>query len=268
MNRRVTTSLRKALGYLVLLLLILGNSSANCAPLAEQTSSEAPAGVMERLVVARGSVVIDLDLNRLPQISSEKPKAKPTSFHFDVDANSFFTLLVFNNALRGPEPGSMALIPAGGASLPGPLASLGPLVIEKTHAGDQFGLVVREGQTGSIVFNIEGERYEYDAASHSLGIKEGRLLVSEALANKLGRPEDRGANVGRISISAATYPIEVTTIVNGAAQSSTLPPRSAEAPTVPNLVPGPDIIVGDLPSMEQFGAAGSQVGLAVGTTSC
>ena len=56
--------------------------------------------------------------------------------------------------------------------------------------------------------------------------------------------------------------------MNGAAQSSTLLPRSSEAPDAPNFVPGPDIIVGDLPSLEQFGAAGSQVGLAVGTTSC
>jgi len=33
-------------------------------------------------------------------------------------------------------------------------------------------------------------------------------------------------------------------------------------------VPGPDIIVGDLPDMVQVGSAGSQVGLGVATTSC
>jgi hypothetical protein len=36
----------------------------------------------------------------------------------------------------------------------------------------------------------------------------------------------------------------------------------------PTLVPGPDVIVGNLPSLQQFGDAGSQVGLAVGTESC
>src|ERR1044071_9251990 len=36
----------------------------------------------------------------------------------------------------------------------------------------------------------------------------------------------------------------------------------------PMLVPGPDAIVGNLPSLEQFGDAGTQVGLAVGTESC
>ena len=43
------------------------------------------------------------------------------------------------------------------------------------------------------------------------------------------------------------------------------PVRGGDAPT---LVPGPDVIVGDLPSLEQFGSAGTQVGLAVGTDSC
>ena len=36
----------------------------------------------------------------------------------------------------------------------------------------------------------------------------------------------------------------------------------------PTLVPGPDVIVGNLPSLQQFGNAGTQVGLAVGTESC
>ena len=38
---------------------------------------------------------------------------RPTTLQFAVAANSFFPILVFNELLRGPEPGSMALIPAG-----------------------------------------------------------------------------------------------------------------------------------------------------------
>src|SRR5215475_4125009 len=37
---------------------------------------------------------------------------------------------------------------------------------------------------------------------------------------------------------------------------------------LPGTTPGPDVIVGDLPDLEQFGSAGTQVGLAVATTSC
>ena len=64
------------------------------------------------------------------------------------------------------------------------------------------------------------------------------------------------------------YPIEITTVVDGAVQSAVLPARGGGAPDDPTFVPGPDVIVGDLPSMQQFGSSGTQVGLGVGTTSC
>ena len=188
---------------------------------------------------------------------------------FEVGPNSFFTILVFNNVLRGPEPGSMGLIWGNSAVLPEPLnASSNQLVIEKIPSGEPFDLVVRDGKTGFVFFNIEGHLYEYDAAAHLLSIKGGRLLISEELANKLGRPADAGVIVGEISIATTMYPIEITTVVNGAVQSSILPPRGGGAQSAPDAVPGPDIIVGDLPDLEQFGSNGSQVGLGVGTTSC
>ena len=37
---------------------------------------------------------------------------------------------------------------------------------------------------------------------------------------------------------------------------------------LPGTTPGPDVIVGDLPDVQQFGSAGTQVGVAVATTSC
>ncbi len=137
---------------------------------------------------------------------------------------------------------------------------------KKSRRSEQFDLVVRDGKTGFVFFNIEGNLYEYDAAARLLSLKGGRLLISPELANRLGRPADAGAVVGQISIAATMYPIEVTTVVNGAAQSAVLPRRS-EAPNG-TFVPGPDVIVGELPSLEQFGGSGTQVGLALGTTSC
>src|SRR5437773_8416971 len=41
-----------------------------------------------------------------------------------------------------------------------------------------------------------------------------------------------------------------------------------DQPVAVTSVPGPDVIVGDLPSVEQGGSSGSFVGLGVGTTSC
>jgi len=244
-------------------LVLLGAGPGNSAPLSPGENSPGPTGTLERMIVASGNVTIDLNPGWLRRMNQEV-KAGPLPFK--IDANSFFTLLVFNQAMRATEPGSMGLIPANAATLPQWLTSQGRLILEKSHETEPFDLVLRDGQT--VIFNIEGLRYEYDPASHRLEIRDGRLLVSEAFANKLGHPEDSGIIVGKVSISAATYPIEITTFVDGAAQSSKLPARSSAVPNVPNLVAGPDIIVGDLPSLEQFGAAGSQVGLAVGTTSC
>src|SRR5207248_1698481 len=107
-----------------------------------------------------------------------------------------------------------------------------------------------------------GHQYEYDGGAHLLSMQGGRLLVSEELANKLGRPAETGLNVGEISISTSVYPIEITKVVNGAAQSSVLPPRREGS------VPRPDIVVGDMPSMVQVGSSGGQVGLGIATTSC
>ena len=120
----------------------------------------------------------------------------------------------------------MGLIRKNSAVLPEALnAFSSQLAVEKIPSSEPFDLVVRDGATGFVFFNIEGNLYDYDAAAHLLSIKDGRLLISEEFANKLGRSADAGVLVGEISISATMSPIEITTVVNGAAQSAILPPR-------------------------------------------
>ena len=250
-------------------LLLLSNSPGNPAPDSSRKSLEGQTGTLEKLVVASGDVAMDLDVGRLNASGSEAPKSKRELFRFSVGPNSFFTVLLFNNVLRGPEPGSMGLIWGNSKALPELLnASSDQLVIEKVRSNGPFGLVIRDGKTDFVFFDIAGSLYEYDADAHLLNIKGGRLLVSEELAKKLGRQTDAGAVVGHISISTTMYPIEITTVVNGAAKSSVLPARSGRAQGAPDFAAGPDIIVGDLPEMGQYGVSGSQVGLGVGTTSC
>src|SRR6266446_9057407 len=259
---------KKMLGYSALtLLLLLSNSSGNSAQLSGKNPEE-QTGTREKLIVASGTVVMDLDLDRLKGIDSETQKSKRDSLRFEVGPDSFFPILVFNNVLRGPEPGSMGLIGGNSRILPEPLnASSGRLVIEKIRSSEPFDLVVRDGKTGFVFFNLEGHVYDYDTAAHLLSITGGRLLISEAFANKLGRPADAGAIAGEISITTTMYPIEVTTFVNGALESSILPPRRGGTPEA-SRVPGPDIIVGDMSGLQQFGSSAGQVGLATGATSC
>src|SRR6266496_1506122 len=69
----------------------------------------APTGTLQKMIVESGSVTMDLDLNGLN--GSGSLVARPVTLQFAVGANSFFPILVFNNLLRGPEQGTMALIP-------------------------------------------------------------------------------------------------------------------------------------------------------------
>src|SRR6266513_851537 len=123
----------------------------------------APTGTLQKMIVESGSVTIDLDLNGFNETSSLV--ARPATLQFAIGANSFFPILVFNDLLRGPEPGSMALMPAGVtapgySNLPAALgASLKQLVIEKLTSDRGSDLAVRDGNTGFIFFNVEGHRY-------------------------------------------------------------------------------------------------------------
>src|SRR5947208_7085205 len=159
-------------------------------------------GTLQKMIVESGSVMIDLDLNGFN--GSTSLVARPATLQFAVGANSFFPILVFNDLLRGPEPGSMTLIPAAvnapGYSLPGTLgASLKQLVIEKLASDRGFDLAARDGNTGFTFFNVEGHQYHYVPNPRSLSSTNGRLLVSKEFANALGRPPDAGAIVGQIS---------------------------------------------------------------------
>jgi len=237
-------------------------------------------GTLQKMIVENGSVTLNLDLNGLN--GSNDLTIRPVSLQFAAATNSFFPILVLNDQLRGPEPGSIALVPQ---ARPNPLlppavaSSLKQLAVEKLPSDAAFDLAVRDGKTGFTFFNVEGHQYDYNPKAQSLSITGGNLLVSQEFANALGRPSDAGAMIGKISIAVTMQPIEVRTIVNGETQSATMPPlrtvvrrREAQAGAAgvetPTLVAGPDVIVGDLPEMAQYGRSTGFVGVGIGTTSC
>ena len=252
----------------LLLLFGLRDGGSSNAPDAAKTSlaEQGESGTLQKMIVASGSVSMDIDLNRINGGTSTR---KLETLHFGVAPASFFPVLVFNKVLRRAEPGSMALVPENNVALPAVLtASLNRLTIEKAHSGEAFGMAVRDAISGFVFFNIEGNLY-YDASRQLLGIQGGRLLISEALANRLGRAREAGTQAGTISIDTAVTPIATSTVVNGKLESSTLPPGNALVPGGHVPAPGPDIIVGDLSAMVQADpSSGTQVGLGIGTTSC
>jgi len=277
--------------FAVLLLLFLGNSSGNYAAasvtasaakaqLKQNTTKSEPArrsfneggiDTLQRMIVQTGKVTMQLDLNRLNGTNST---GKTATLDFGVAANSFFSVLVFNDQLRGLESGSLTLLPAG-VSVPGynnlPVAlnaSLRQFVVEKLPSDQNFDFAVRDSNTDFTFFNVEGGQYDYDASAQSFIVSGGRLLMTKQFANALGRPSDAGSIVGKISVGAVMQPIEINRLdANGNVLSASLP--ALHRPDV-GTVPGPDVIVGELLTLVQSenGAVNGRVGLALGTDAC
>src|SRR5882724_8780043 len=272
---------RALISFALPVVLLLGSETGNHAaqsatgPIrsAELKQTNSQSGTLQKMIMATGSVTMKLDFNQPHRINSmaEEPVTASSrnisELRFAAATNSFFPILVFNDLLRGPQPGSIALVPQVRANPLLPIvlaASLNQLVIEKLPSDSAFDLAVRDGKTGFTFFNIEGHQYEYEAKARLLSIQGGRVLISKEFANALGRPADADVTIGRISIGAAMEPIEVQTVVNGEIKSSVMP-----TVPLPGTQPGPDVIVGDLNGLQQFdNAVGTQVGLAVGTDSC
>jgi hypothetical protein len=257
--------LKKNFIALFLLLLLFSNGSAG---LLAELSLKGPAsntGTLEKMIVANGNVAMNLDLNRLNGTRSRSKESKSSELRFDAEPNSFFRVLVFNDELRGPMPGSMGLIPQNSAALPAKLsASYQQLAVENMEWGGEYDLAVRDAKTGFIFFNVEGQQFDYKASEHLLNVQMGRLLLSKEFAAALGRSSEAGTVVGSISITANMRAIEITEYVDGEVKADVLP-------TINNAgtVPGPDVVVGDLSGLAQFGSSsGTQVGLAIGTDSC
>jgi hypothetical protein len=253
--------------------LFLTNISGSYAAQSKQNTSDVPTGTLQKMIVESGSISINIDANRLNGINAnvETGVSPANQLHFAAAENSFFTILVFNQQLRGLEPGSMPLVaqmksfPALPAAL---TASLNRLVLEKLPSGQDNDLAVRDGGTGFTFFNVQGHQYDYDATAKSLAITGGRLLVSKELADAMGRPSNAGTEAGTISVGAAMQPIEITQLANGQPQSMIMPSLPHTIGPAGVLVPGPDVIVGNVENVAQMGSAGTQVGLAIGTDSC
>jgi len=258
--------LKTTLTSIALVVFLFVAETVNYADQPKQKNSDTLSGTLQQMIVENGSVTMNVDLNGLN--GSNDLTTRSVALQFAAGTNSFFPILVFNEGLRSLEPGSIALVPQG---RPVPLlpvalsASLKQLVVERLSPGANFDLAVKDARTGLTFFNVEGDEYNYDSNGQLLTIQGGRLLISAEFARALGRPSDAGANVGKISIGVTMQPVEVRTIVNGETKSAVVP--SLPQPR-PGTSPGPDVIVGDLPAMQQFGTAGTQVGLGIATTSC
>src|SRR5688500_1429128 len=78
-------------------------------------------GTLEKMIVANGSVAMDLNLVRLNGTSSLGKGSMSNTLRFDIEESAFFKTIVFNGEFRGVLPSSMGLIPTTDAALPASL---------------------------------------------------------------------------------------------------------------------------------------------------
>src|ERR1700740_3570031 len=124
--------LKTILIALISLFLVSNNSDGSLARLKQEDPNH-QTGTLEKMIVANGTVAMDVELNRL---NGGKSRSQLHTLRFDAAPDSFFTVLIFNSELRGLEPGAIALIPQHSAKLPAALnVSLQQLMIESTAWG-------------------------------------------------------------------------------------------------------------------------------------
>src|SRR3954471_11087463 len=158
--------------------LLLLSSSDSFVSRVQTVRTDFQTGTLQKMMLVQGSVTLELDLHRLNGLGSRSQTSK---LHFGVAPDSFFSILVYNDALRGPLPGTMALVPQNlNVPLPTALnAAANRLVLEKTDWNNPFEWVIRDSTTGFVYFNVEGINDDYDSKAQVLSLKEGRLLVSK-----------------------------------------------------------------------------------------
>src|SRR5690348_9933242 len=102
---------------LPLLLLFASPDAISRAPATKQSSdAQSQSGTLQKMIVQNGSVTMRLAADRLNGIRSVSQRA--VTIDFGIAPNSFFTILVFNDLLRGPEDGSIAIAPQAGVNPP------------------------------------------------------------------------------------------------------------------------------------------------------
>jgi len=232
-QRNPTTMSKLTLAGLALPLFLLFASPQASGPKAfagtkKLVQSQEHGGTLQKMIVENGSVTMELDLNRLNGIASSAQST--AKLQFAVAANSFFSILVFNDLLRGADHGSMALVPQNSASdLPVSLSgSIRQLVmediVEKLRQSTDYirklsslqpkvGIVLGSG-LGNLAKEIEVEvEIEYDDIPHfpvsTVEGHHGKLIIGKLSGKPIVAMAGRFHFYEGYSASEVAYPIRV-----------------------------------------------------------
>jgi hypothetical protein len=144
--------LKRALTTFVLSLLLffeLPEATSSGYEMQKNPDNASQSGTLQKMIVESGSVTMAINVS--PLNGNAFSTGKLETLHFVVAANSFFAIVVFNELLRGAEPGSMPLVSSAGVNAAGysgvPVSlasSVKQLAIEKLPSEAAFDLAVRD----------------------------------------------------------------------------------------------------------------------------
>lgn len=185
-----------------------------------------------------------------------------------VDATSLFGFAVADGQIARVLGGELRL--SSGLSLnssAGPIEAAG-LTLMYNPYGVERPITINDSITGEVIFDVSGALFTLEDAGVSL--ENAYVALSEEFIARSGASAAASPVVGELSMKASLAEVDAS-VLDFVAMS----PIPAEVPDVgqrgfPN--PGPDVIVGDIPNISQYGRVGTvgsgTIGAAIGTTSC
>ena len=204
-----------------------------------------------------------MNINR-SAIGAQKGQAK---LRFNIEKDALFNVTTVDDELRGPMPGSMNIEPTQKNSLSGKLGtSYESLSVERPPFSEEHSLYVRDAKSGFKFFFVEGHEMSFEPGGSRFAAANGRLMITKEFARQLGDESLAGTRAGTMSFDAEMKAIEVVELSDDGNNKTSVPAKNSGSG---GTRPGPDVVVGDVFGLAQFGSSsGGMVGLALGTTSC
>src|SRR6476659_8868186 len=142
-------------------------------------------GTLKKMIPEGGMLSMEIDLAKLGSRIT-RGRGSSSVLRFEVPKDSFLPVLIFNNEVRTPMPGTVNL--SGEGQLPrGIKARSGGagLVLEATPWGSDHEMVIRD-EKGMSFFNVEGLGYNYDPQQELFYFDNARLVIASGYAQELG----------------------------------------------------------------------------------
>ena len=199
-------------------LLLFGGIAAHSIAQSSNKSGSAPNGTLEKMIVASGNAAMDLDLNRLNGAAAGKLQ----TLHFNVAANSYFSILVFND-VAGTGQG----IDGSDATRFGQVARFVRQILaiscwNKTTLKRLTKSRSRTARPASPFLTFKGmatimTRKPICSALPRAAPHLCRFRQATWTSHRCRR------SLGKISTATTMAPIEIEKVVNGAVQSAVMP---------------------------------------------